>query len=157
MFLRWRCFACYFVRSWGKIIISTGFLLLIIIPTIHMLGPQALESLIGQWCMNKLHTLSISKLQILYGYRVLWLPWWLNGKESTCNVGDAGLILGSEKSPGEGNGNPLWYSSLGNAMDRGAWQATVHGITKELNMTYWLHNNNTLPFNFYNKSASNKQ
>ena len=39
------------------------------------------------------------------------------------------------KIPGEGNGNPLQYSCLGNPMDRGAWQAIVHGITKELDMT----------------------
>ena len=43
--------------------------------------------------------------------------------------------LGSERSPGEGNGNPLRYSCLGNPMDRGAWQATVHGVAKELNTT----------------------
>ena len=44
--------------------------------------------------------------------------------------GDAASILGSERSPGEGNGNPLPYSCLGNSMDRGAWQATVHGAAK---------------------------
>ena len=43
---------------------------------------------------------------------------------------DAGSIPGSGKSPGEGNGNPLQYSCLGNPMDRGAWQATVHGVAK---------------------------
>ena len=46
------------------------------------------------------------------------------------DVGDTGLIPGSGRSPGEGNGNPLQYSFLGNPMDRGAWQATVHGVTK---------------------------
>ena len=51
-------------------------------------------------------------------------------KESTCNAGDPGSITGSGRSPGEGNGNPLQYSCLGNPMDRGAWQATVHEITK---------------------------
>ena len=55
--------------------------------------------------------------------------------ESTCNAGDAGSIPGSGRSPGEGNDNPLQYSCLGNPMDRGAWQATVHGITKESDMT----------------------
>ena len=40
--------------------------------------------------------------------------------------------LGQEDSPGEGNGNPLQYSCLGNPKDRGSWQATVHGVTKEL-------------------------
>ena len=51
------------------------------------------------------------------------------GKESTCNAGDPGSIPGSARSPGEGNGNPLQYSCLENPMDRGAWQATVHGVT----------------------------
>ena len=55
----------------------------------------------------------------------------LSGKGSTCNLGDLGLIPGSRSSPGEGTGNPLQYSSLGNPVDRGAWQATVHEFTKE--------------------------
>ena len=46
-----------------------------------------------------------------------------------------GLIPRSGRSPGEGNGNPLQYSYLGNSMDRGAWGATVHGVSKEPNMT----------------------
>ena len=41
-------------------------------------------------------------------------PWWLSGKETACNAGDAGLIPGSRRSPGEGNGNPLQYSCLEN-------------------------------------------
>ena len=53
-----------------------------------------------------------------------------NSKESACNVGDLGLIPGSERSPGEENGNPLQYSSLENSMDRGSWQATIHGVAK---------------------------
>ena len=52
-----------------------------------------------------------------------------DGKESACNVGDPGLIHGSERSPGEGNGNPLQNSCLENHMDRGAWQAKVHEVT----------------------------
>ena len=52
------------------------------------------------------------------------------GKESACNAGDPGSIPGLGRSPGEGNGNPLQYSCLGNPMDRGAWQATVHGVPK---------------------------
>ena len=46
------------------------------------------------------------------------------------NAGDVGSIPGSGRSPGEGNGNPLQYSCLGNPMDRGAWQTTVHEVTK---------------------------
>ena len=51
-----------------------------------------------------------------------------DGKESACNAGNLGLIPGSGKSPGEGNGYPLQYSCLENSMDRRAWQATVHGV-----------------------------
>ena len=50
--------------------------------------------------------------------------------EPACNAGDPGLIPGSGRSPGEGNGDPLQYPCLGNPMDRGTWQATVHGVTK---------------------------
>ena len=51
-------------------------------------------------------------------------------KASACNAGDLGSIPGSGRSPGEGNGNPLQCSCLGNPMDRGAWWATVHRVTK---------------------------
>ena len=51
-------------------------------------------------------------------------------KSLTASAGDLGSISGSERSPGEGNGNLLQYSYLGNSMDRGAWWATVHGVTK---------------------------
>ena len=50
--------------------------------------------------------------------------------ESACNEGDLSSIPGSRRSPGEENGNPLQYSCLENPMDRRAWQATVHGVTK---------------------------
>ena len=53
-----------------------------------------------------------------------------DSKESAHNAGDQGLIPGSGRSPGEGNGNPLQYSCLENPMDRGAWQATVHGVSR---------------------------
>ena len=56
-------------------------------------------------------------------------------KNLPANAGDAGLILGLEKFPGEGNGNPLQHSCLGNPMDRQAWWAAVHGVAKELDMT----------------------
>ena len=53
-----------------------------------------------------------------------------DGKESACSVGDPGLIPVSAKSPEEGNGYPLQYSCLDNPMGGGAWQVTVHGVTK---------------------------
>ena len=52
------------------------------------------------------------------------------GRESACNAGDLGLIPGWWRSPGEGNGNPLHYPCLENPKDRGAWQATVHRVTR---------------------------
>ena len=56
-------------------------------------------------------------------------------KNLPANAGDPGLIPGLRRSPGEGNGYSLQYSCLGNPMDRGAWQATVHGISKESDTT----------------------
>ena len=61
--------------------------------------------------------------------RINSFPGGSDGKESACNAGYPGSIPGG-KSPGEGNGNPLQYSCLDNSKDRGAWQATVHGVTK---------------------------
>ena len=68
------------------------------------------------------------------------LPRGLSGKESTCQAGDVGSIPGSGRSPGlipgsgrypeEGNGNPLQYFCLENPMNRGACQATVHGVAE---------------------------
>ena len=60
-------------------------------------------------------------------------PRWYSGKESASNagdVGDVGSIPVSGRSPGRGNGTPLQDSCLENPMDRGAWWATVHGVTK---------------------------
>ena len=69
---------------------------------------------------------------------------WLKGKESACQwsrcrfEADAGLIPGLGKPPAERNGNPLQYSCLGNSMDRGAWWATVHGVTKsQIQLSDW--------------------
>ena len=56
-------------------------------------------------------------------------------KKLPANAGDAGCIPGSGRSPGGGKGSPLQYSCLRNPMDRGAWWAAVHGVTKELDMT----------------------
>ena len=58
------------------------------------------------------------------------LPYSWNGKESSCDAGDQDSIPGLGRSSGEENGNPLQYSCLENSLDREAWQATVHGVTK---------------------------
>ena len=65
--------------------------------------------------------------------------WWLSGgfpggsavKNPPANAGAMGSVPGPERSPEEGNGNPLQYSCLGNPIDRGAWQATIHEVAKE--------------------------
>ena len=56
-------------------------------------------------------------------------------KNPSANAGDMGLILGLGRSSGKENGNPLQYSCLGNPIDRGAWQAAVHEVTKESDVT----------------------
>ena len=61
---------------------------------------------------------------------IIGFPRGLGGKESSCNAGDLGLIVGSVRSPGGGNGNPLQYSCLENSKDREIWWAIVHGVTK---------------------------
>ena len=58
-----------------------------------------------------------------------------DSKVSAYNAEDPGLIPGLERSSGEGNGNPLQYACLGNPVNRAAWQATVHGVAKESDMT----------------------
>ena len=67
---------------------------------------------------------------------IFWAPKFLgfpdgsDGKESACNAGDLGLIPGSGRFTGEGNGNPPQYSCLENSTDRGNWWATVHGVVR---------------------------
>ena len=71
-------------------------------------------------------------------------------KNLLANAGDArdtGLIPGSGRSSGEGNGNPLQYPCLENSMDRGAWWATVLGVTKELDTADQMNKNNNLIYN----------
>ena len=63
----------------------------------------------------------------------IFFPRCLRGKESACQAGDASSIPGSGRTPQEGDDNPLLYSCLGNPMDR-AWQATIHGVTRMIDM-----------------------
>ena len=72
-------------------------------------------------------------------------------QETACNAGDLDSIPGSRRFPGEGNGNPLQYSCLGNRMDRGAWQAIVHGVARGGHDLATNHHNNVIT----NSIASN--
>jgi len=77
------------------------------------------------WGRALIHLEKKSSMISLQGF-----PGGSDSKESACNAGVLGLIPGSGRSPGEGNGNPLQCSCLQNSMDRGAWLATVQGVTK---------------------------
>jgi len=71
------------------------------------------------------------------------------GKEFACSAGDLGLIHGSARSPGEGNGNPLQYPCLENSKNGGAWQATVHGVAKS-----WTQLSNFTSLHFTSQGRS---
>ena len=80
-----------------------------------------------------------------------------DSKESACNAGGLGSVPELERSPGEGNGTPLQYSCLEHSMERGAWQTTVHGITKSWkrlsNSNTHTHTYNPIDLNFYGRSG----
>ena len=85
------------------------------------------------WCVAP-STGSPRVVPFFFFFSILKLCVWVlgtsDGKESACNAGDLGMILGLERSSGGGTGCPLQYSRLENSMDRGSWQAIVHGATK---------------------------
>ena len=108
-------------------------------------GEQRCHSLRARsWERTDIHTCIAESL----GYT----PSGSDGKESAYNARDLGSIPGLDKSPGEGNGYPLQYSCMENSMDRESWWATVHGITRELDMTeQWTHKSTVLQF--FDKTA----
>ena len=93
---------------------------------------------ISKW-VNSQYRTRINERQLY-----IWLPWWLSGKESAFQTRDTGAIPKPERSPGEENGSALQYSGLGNPMDRGVWQATVHGVSKS--QTQLSNNNNNCTY-----------
>ena len=89
-------------------------------------GPAHTQrELLGEWGRLTVSVQSGDPSSVLLGF-----PGGSDGKESTCNAGDPGLIPGLGRSPGEGNGYPFQYSCLGIPMDREAWRATVQGIAE---------------------------
>ena len=108
------------------------------IPTVNAGSKQE-----NVWYFNKTH-LKFKCLYDIYkrgpkcGNLHLFIRKGSDGKESACNAGDPGSITGWEDSPGEGNGNPLQYSCLGNPMDREAWRTLVYRVTHSEKSQTWL-------------------
>ena len=88
------------------------------------------STLISDWFMDALGRFGGPFWFLAQTDSLLWWTCGLDGKEYACNARDPGLIRGTGRSLAEGNGNPLQYSCLENSMDRGAWQAIVHGVSK---------------------------
>ena len=109
------------------------------------LWSAALQSSLTSTISRSLPKFTSIKLVMLYifiyfAYRQKGLPWWLSGKRTHLpkqETLETGLIPGSERSPGKGNGNPFLCSCLGNPTDRGAWWTAVHGVAKN---QIWLCN-----------------
>ena len=99
------------------------------------------NSLFKQWWQNK--------------WTRTWSEWspaslLARAKNPPANAEDSSSIPGSGRSPEEGKGNPLQYSCLGNPVDRGTWQATVHGVSKALNASWQLNSNRNDPLLLFN-------
>ena len=81
-------------------------------------------------CLNMQKTTFLQRLQTIFPGTVRRNSVVKNLPAKAGDAGDVGSILGSGRSPGVGNGNPLWYSYWENPVDRGAWWATDHGVAK---------------------------
>ena len=103
--------------------LSMGFFQAVILEWIAFPPPWDLPDVLLHFCTAKrFFTAEPSWVLVFPGGSV--------GKRSACNAGKQGSLPGWDRSPGEGNGSPLQYSCLENSMDRGAWWATAHGVTK---------------------------
>ena len=106
------------------------------IPTCTPLGGHTTRGR-GHGCVSACQVPGIFRYYLIYE---LGLPWWLSDKESISHCRRHRFDLQLGRSSGVGNGNPLQYSCLGNPMDRGAWQATVHGVAKsQMRLSNWAH------------------
>ena len=95
-----------------------------------ILGLSGLSPLQSKGLSRVFSNIPVQNHQFFSVQTSLGFPHSLVSKESACNAGDPGSIPGFGRFPVEGNGNPLQYYCLENPMDRGAWQATVHGIAR---------------------------
>ena len=142
------CIVCHLQTVRVLLLSQSGFLLFLFLlwllwlelPKLYWRIVVRVGTLVPEFRGN---TCNFSTLRIMFSVGLLYMaftmlryipfkgfPSGLDSKESACSAGDASLIPGSGRSSLEWNGNPLQYSCLENPMDRGAWQATVHGLTK---------------------------
>ena len=112
-----------YLRSKGKQILSGEKIAFFFKPNL----PFPFEYLKSIFIKLGVNFLNLNSNNLQLSLSIKALPHWLSGKESVCNAGDSGSIPGSGRLPGEGNGNPLQYSCLGNPRNRADWWATVHG------------------------------
>ena len=104
-------------------------------PGIELVPPAVKVQSLSHWNIREVQSHFFKSILLRLG-----LPWWLSDKEATANAWDTGgrgPIPELGRSPGEGNGNPVQYSCLGNPMDRGAWPATVHEVAQSRTQLKW--------------------
>ena len=97
-------------------------------------------------CLQSIKYQDLSSLSMKYRGGKGGFPCSSVGKEFACDAGDLGLIPGSGRSPGEGNGNPLQYSCLENPTDRGTWWATVYRVSMSWAWQKWLSSSSSILF-----------
>ena len=120
------------------------------LPTGLLLFTSSLESVGGKESSRRAHLISHFSVwkQQFYGFLMqLGFPGGLVVKNPPASAGDTGLITGSGRSPGGENGNTSQYSCPGNPIDRGPWQATIYGVSRESDTTEQLNNNNATKTN----------
>ena len=112
------------------------------------LGPTVCLSLTSKYIHLDMHYYILTlttRLNVEFNITIIFLfhlhmlkiglSWWLSGKELPVSAEDMGSLPDLGRSPGEGNSNPFQHSCLGIPMERGAWQAIVHGVAKESDLT----------------------
>ena len=108
----------------------------------HFFRFHSTWSIITEWSIPKLITIvkfwKVRKSSKFFFF-ILGSPQWVSGKESVCNAGDVALIRGSENIPWRKECLPTQHSCLENPMDRRAWQAIVHSVSKESDMNDRQH------------------
>ena len=142
--------------SWFLLLVSITYVCVCVCVCMCMyflVGINHLKSVISNWSLLlffnfslllELSLVPLGSISAICNY-VQW-SWVFPGismvKNLPANARDVDTVAGLGRSPGEGNGNPLQYSCLGNPMDRRGWWVIVHGVAKELVVTQWLNDNN---------------